>query len=817
MPTSSRLFRLSLAALLLGGWLFNLAATPAPSAPADIIINARAGFDGYYKDGLWVPVRVTISNDGADASGSLRVSVPRNYSAAETIFERVIELPTQSRREFFLYVAPEGYLSDLKVEFVDSKAKTVRGAAVARLVQAGPMDLVFGVLAGSPSAFSVLADIDPLNGSAFVAQLEPADLPTAVKGWQALDALVVSDIDTGTLTPEQRAALAGWVAGGGRLIVAGGPAWQKTAAGLQDLIPLLPAGTQTLGGLASLGAFASAIAPVGNAVVTLGALMPDAATLATAEGLPLIVARPSGYGEIFYLAADPAFAPLKGWDGVEGLFRSLLARSKDKPMWASGFRNWSPAKDAVSALPTLELPSTFQICGFLFIYLLVIGPLNYLVLKRLKRRELAWITIPVIVFFFSGITYFSGYQLRGTRATLHQLSIVQVWPDSDLAQVDELVGLYTPRRSSYNLEFPAGFLVRPLPLYTGYGSPSTIKLQQGDKTLLTGLLADVGGVEAFVAQGQVPAPRFDSNLTLAVVNGVVTLQGTVTNQSDLALSDVVLLAPGGSGSVSRLGDFKPGEAKNIALSLYNSRAMQTNVNVIVSPQLKGSPASPPGYYPPSVYDTTIDDILGSTNYYSDRLLFRRYSLLSATMDSYGGFGRGSGVYLAGWSEKAPISARVTNRGFGTIDLALYLIDLRPTWNLGGATLTVPPGLMTWTVLDPAQAGSPTPYDMYLYPGYDNYSLRFSPAVPLSFSKVRDLTLHLTSYGASGASGLNIYLWDFTEGVWVLHSGLNWGDISIPAPARFIGPRGEIQIKVGVPASASQISIEAMDFTLTVDR
>ncbi len=816
MPTSSRLLRFALALFIFGHWLFSPPATRAQTAP--LVITARAGFDGYYKDGAWIPVRVSVANNGPDLEGSLRVSIPRGYANAEIVFERLIQLPTQSRREFFLYVAPEGYLTDLRVEFFDTQSKTVRATTVARLVQAAAADMVYGVLASSPSAFGGLADLDPLNGTAFVAQLDPADLPPAVKGWQGLDVLVISDVDTGQFSPEQRAALAGWVATGGRLIVAGGPSWQKTAAGLQAVLPLLPAGTQTLGGLAALGAFAALPAPVGNVVVATGALSPDANTLATAEGLPLIVSRSSGFGEVFFLAADPAFAPLKGWDGVKEVLRNLLGRAQDKPMWASGFRNWSPANDAVKALPTLELPSTWQICGFLFVYLLIIGPLNYLVLSRLKRRELAWLTIPAIVFVFSGVTYLTGYQLRGTRATLHQLALVQVWPDSDQAQVDELLGLYTPRRAAYDLEFPTGFLVRPLPVYSGYGTPANVHLQQGDQTLLTGLLADVGGVESFVVQGQVPTPRFESNLTLETVNGVVVLQGTVTNQSALSLSDVVLLAPGGSGSVQRLGDFKPGETQTLAFSLYNSRATQLSSSPLAVP-MTGGAISSPAYYPPSVYDTTIDDILGSSNYYNDRLLFRRYSLLSAAMDSYGVLGRGSGVYLAGWTEAAPVPARVTNRGFDTIDLTLYVIDLNPTWHLGGAVVSVPPALMTWAVLDPAQSGSPTPYDMYIYPGYDDYSLQFTPVFPLAFSQVRDLTLHLTSYGALGSSGLNLSLWDFTENVWVLYKNVAWGDLALEAPARFVGPSGEIHVKVNISSNstASSINIETLDFTLTVEK
>ena len=220
--------------LLLAGWA-GLAgpatALAAPTAPAAAVTLAvHAGFDGYYKDQSWLPVRITVANDGPDTKGTLRVSVPRANGAADLKITRDVDLPTQSRREVFLYIPTESFLSALQVTLSDGK--TDLASASARVVQASTGDLIYGVLAGSPSSFNVLSALKPASGTAYVAQLDAADLPPVSLAWHALDVLVVSDVDTGVLSPEQRTALAEWVASGGRLIVGGGPTWQKTAAGL---------------------------------------------------------------------------------------------------------------------------------------------------------------------------------------------------------------------------------------------------------------------------------------------------------------------------------------------------------------------------------------------------------------------------------------------------------------------------------------------------------------------------------------------------------------------------------------------------------
>ena len=691
-----------------------------------------------------------------------------------------------------------------------SDGKSDLATASARVVPAGAGDLIYGVLAGSPSAFNILGGIKPVSGAAYVAQLEAADLPPVSLAWHALDVLVVSDVDTGVLSAEQRTALAQWVASGGRLIVGGGPTWQKTAAGLGALLPLAPSGTQTLPDAASLAAFAAASAPTGPAVAAIGGLAPDAVTLLSAGSLPLVITRHSGFGQVLFLALDPSFDPLKNWSGQEGLYRNLLSGTAQRPNWAGGLRNWYSARDAINALPGLQLPSALEIVGFLGLYILVVGPINYLVLRRIQRRELAWVTVPALVVLFSAGAYFTGYQVRGGEASLHRLAVVQVWPNADQAQVDGLVGVFSPRRTAYDVVFGPGFLARPMPLDAGNPGGNSFTVQQSDGTLIPAVRLEVGAVEPFVVQGQVPAPAFDSNLTLDVNSSQVTLQGQVTNHSAVALKDAVLLAP---GSVQRLGDLAPGGVASISLPLTDSHASLTAADDVLPAQAANAKPGTAAPSTPSNYDSTIDDILGNTYYYNDREQFRRYSLLSAIIDTYSGNVRGSGVYLVGWSDQSPVVVSLANRNFQTVDSSLYLISLQPKLNLTTGTLAIPPGLMTWMSLDPSPSVSPTPYDLYLY-AKSGVSLRFVPVQVLPHDKVQGLTLHLLSYGQTGAAPVNIDLWDYTLNDWVRQPQQKWGDANLANADHYVGPAGDIQVRAYNP-TAQQVSLERIDFTLLV--
>ncbi len=802
----ARLALVLLSFSLLIGPLVTHAAPPAQANP--LTLTARAGFDGFYKDLRWLPIRITVANDGPDTSGTLRVVAPR-YNSADLLITRAVDLPTQSRREIYLYVPTEGYLSSLKVSLFSSQNKEIITQTV-RLAQTNGNDLLFGVVAGSPSAYeSVLAAVDPVNGQAYVARLELEDLPPVTYAWHALDVLIFSDVDTGALTPDQRAALSGWVSAGGRLIVAGGPTWQKTSAGLIDLLPLTPNATTTLPGLDALAKFTSAAAPVGPAVAAIGALAPDAVTLVSQGDVPLVVIRRSGFGQVAFLAVDPAFDPLDQWAGSEGLYRNILTGTAQRPSWSAGLRNWYAARDAINAIPGLDFPSAFLICGFLGFYLIAVGPINYLVLKRLKRRELAWVTIPALVLLFSVGAYLAGYQLRGGQASLHRLSVVQVWPDSPYARVEGVVGLFSPRRAAYDLSFGAGFLARPMPVDAYSGTPTSYTSEQADQTFIRSIRLEVGAVEPFVVQGQMLAPSFTSDLVLNVSQSTPTLRGTVTNHSNLTLTDAVILGPGG---VQRLGELKPGASLTVTLALLDNRASVAPPNDVLPALGNQSPAAAGIFYPPSNYDTTIDDILGNTYYYNDREQFRRYSLLASLIDSYAGGVRGSGVYLAGWTEESPLPVEVVGRPFTTLDRSLYLVALTPRLEVSSGKVVIPPGLMQWLALNPTPSSTPTPYDMYLYQG-NLYELRFVPTQSVPFQEVDSLVMHLTSYGLTGPAAVAVEMWDFTENVWVALTAPRWGDTKLPQPARFVGPGGEIQTRVS-NSGQLQVSVERLDFTLT---
>ena len=505
MSRRSPVIALALLVPLLVAGLSPLTAPPvraeAPRQDRPIQLTARAGFDGYVQTDAWTPVRVEASNDGADISGEIRVTVDP-FTGTRTHYTRPLDLPRGSRKQVTLYVADiAAFGGQVEVELLDARGRVLLVDA-ARVQTVAPTTLLIGVWRDAPQGLAAVARVEPARGGTRVGALAADGLPAEARGWEALDVLVVADADTGQLSLAQREALSAWVAGGGRLVIVGGLGFQRTLAGLADLTPVRARQTEAvrLDALQEMAGGAGARV-AGEAPVAVGPLTGDARVALAQDGVPLVAWRPLGYGRVDFFAPDPNLAPLNRWDGLEAVWRSILARGEARPAWAYGFSGqWEYARQAVAAVPGITLPSVLQLSAFLALYVVLIGPVNYVVLTRLNRRELAWVTIPALIVLFSVVAYVTGFQLRGSRAILHRLAVVQSWEGSDLAQVDGLVGVWSPRRARYGVELEAGVLAQPLDDLAAVSLHGAVEL--GD------VAGDEGAERAAVAgEGRTAPPR----------------------------------------------------------------------------------------------------------------------------------------------------------------------------------------------------------------------------------------------------------------------------------------------------------------------
>src|SRR5260221_3269580 len=553
------------------------AARAHPAQNTQVRLNVEAGYDGYYRANQWMPLLVTLSNIGADLTGEVRVTALGTAGLSAAEYTTNIDLPKQSNKQVFLYITLD-HAQQVKVELATQDGVIADDSIDIKL--APPGEPIYAVITESPRGTVDLQPARTASGAAHQVNWGIRNVPDTAEALRSLDLLLLTDVDSGNLTLNQRQAIEHWVRAGGHLVVTGGPNWQKTQAGVTDLLPLKPTGTTTLTSLPTLGVYAGRPSDALNAtqdtpiIVAQGDLAPDAQVLASASNTPLLLRHPLGGGTVDYLTVDPNLEPISSWTDRDQFWLTLITSTGQQPSWTGGVVSDDMAQQAADLIRGLRLPDVAQLGGFLAIYILMIGPVNYLVLSRLGRRELAWITIPIIVIVSSVIAFLTGLSLRGTQATVNRIALVQVWPGNDQAHVDGVIGLLAPRRSTYTLIAHDGLTLRGLEnqsvlagIDTSLGPP----IFEYPNFEVRNIAIDAGLTATFATSGSLVAKPIDGSAVMTLstqaatpLQNPVTITGTVTNTTGQALEDAVILVSGGSQPIGALGI---GESAKFSINL----------------------------------------------------------------------------------------------------------------------------------------------------------------------------------------------------------------------------------------------------------
>ena len=758
-------------------------------------VEIFAGLDGFCREGDWFPIRVVLENTGANLAGEIHIKSPQAGDLG-SVYAGPFSAPSGSRKTISILAFAGGFFSELEAHLV------VNGQTISitpfPLTCLPPQDILFGVIAEQTTPFNVLIDLDPPVGAAHIAQLSLADITASPFALEPLDAVIISGVETSSLTDNQLTAIAGWVAGGGDLMLTGGPGWDKTLPVFRDLMPFEPTGTTRIPALEEFAAaFGIDQELREESFLTTGDLRPEGEIIAQVDDAPVLIRGASGDGTVSVLMVDPTLAPLRNWGGMIEVYREVFSPSQERNGWSSGFISWEFAREAVSIIPGLDLPPFAWICGLLFIYILVIGPVNYWLLRRWNRREFAWISIPLLVVVFTILTYTVGRTTRGNLPIINRLAVVQSWPDTGFARVDALFGVFSPDRATYSLEIKDNFIPFAIPRNFQTGPDLHTFIQSPNMTSIPTVQVEIGGIKAFGANGQIPATQVQSDLLIDLAPGGARMTGTFTLPPDLTLTDAVLLAP---GTFRGLGDLDNGETVDVDLGLNSARASQASgLGPAYSPNL-----------------STVEEIIGSSYYaaFNDPKTSAKIGLLNALMDPYGSrIDRGFGVFLIGWAEEPILPVELIEENFETLDLTAHIIALPTSINfLPGEPVTIPPGLFHWELLDFNYNRPVGPYNMYLDLGGE-MQMKYNLDASVRFSEVAGLSLHLD--GDQSPSNLpTISLWDFSTESWEAISA-NWGRTEVSNFHRFVTDQGEIRVRAENSAGQSGMYINRLDVSLTI--
>jgi hypothetical protein len=773
-------------------WLAGMVvlAVPASAQTDGLLMKASAAYSGYYKYGEWLPVLVELENQGRDLEAEVQVQV--NSSQGNLVFSAPVSLPSGSRKLVPVYVLANNFSRELDVRLV-SGGQTVLSERTTVRPQPN-ISYFIGLVAPERGALALLSGIKPVGQERpkIVVDLPLAEIPGNAEALRSFDLIVLDDTDTSRLTPDQTQALASWVQQGGRLVIGGGAGAQRTLAGLpESLQPVQVRSTVEINGgdITALAEYSSASPILASGPFLAAQAEPvNSRVLIGSERLPLLFERPSGSGAVYFVALDLTGVPFNGWPGTQDFWQALLGSSASYPegmpfdMSPRQFRANS-LYYPLSNIPSLDLPSIRGVTILLILYILVVGPINYLVLRRMNRLHLAWVSIPIMTALFTLGSFGIGYTLRGNDLVLNKIAIVQVNPSGNAA-VTTYMGLFSPRQQSYEVAVEGEGLLSPMTNYEfnpwdSRGMPANsggeMVFIQDSPSKVKGLTVNQWAMQSFMSEGiWNNFGSFTGDLTLQ--NDV--LVGKVRNESTFTLVDVVVTM---NNRFVRLGDMLPGEEREVNLGVANVQSDR---------------------FGPQLSYRLFQDRFNTGS--ASREIEMKSNIISSVfengmwakeMPSFGvSSGSSTGVLIFGWLDQAPPAVSVANTSITDKTTALVYTSLNFKYPQDGI-VALSPGMIPGRIAVMPQEGGTCGWGTSVHMARGQSEFEYTVPSELIGHRVQSLKLSLWRDNTGLWSMPEISIYDWTTENWTIIQEPIQGINVIEQASGYVSENGLIRVRL----------------------
>jgi hypothetical protein len=547
-------------------------AQTAAAAREPLQINVEPGFGGSMKQDSWFPVKMTITNPGDDVSGDLAVHLTGDGNGGQTVvYAKRIDLPKGSTKSVWFTLPGTTSLNVNNNQIVFYEKGVDKGGRVPfaqgkKAIQANtawPGTLFVGVVARDPDTLNFLTLLNQ-RGYQVDTTLLSEDFPWNVTMLDGMDVLVFNDASTDTLTAEHTKDIEAWVEQGGRLVLAGGAGYAKSAAAFGALSPVDVTGTASVGALPSFVQATGKELLMGDRLTVTTATVKTGETVFSESGIPLVVHQPLGAGSVLYFAYDLALEPVASWSGNSLLWEQVLSEELAGRMTNNGGQNYYgdgmwELEQALEWFPQF-IPPNYKVLVMLFLlYAVVVAPLLYFVLKKADRREWAWFAIPAIALITSGLFYGAGASGRGS--TLAQTLSTSELTGTGAATRTAASSVFVPNGGDYMLGWEGERHLMRNTSYNG-GGPSGSQTDlvihsEQDRTVVEFKDVPFWSVRKIYGAGEkvTDAGMFEYTQSIEALQ----VTGEVVNRTNHDLYEAGIMY---GGQWIRIGTLKRGEKKN---------------------------------------------------------------------------------------------------------------------------------------------------------------------------------------------------------------------------------------------------------------
>lgn len=572
------------------------------SATPELKVKVSAGFDGKAKYGKGGPITVEVENNGTSSfSGDMVIDTMQSYEsgvgevfpldigAGETkvvtfINSKMFDFNMYGTNTKSIFFYEGGWKKGKEIEHKGSQTVTVAMYHDDTKIITAFTDNIDRLSALKGMQLSNYPNTQLIDASKIAA----VKLPDESAGWGPTDVIIVDEYPIADMSAVEQEALVNWVRSGGVIIFGGSDHVAVESGVFAEHLPLTLSDSTTI------------VPDVFNVwtegegfdkevTIAQSSLNSDAKILFASDSNILAASKPVGKGMVVQTAFSVGDEPFSKMHGAHAFWKKLL-NTVDQSMISGGMMpyyndplesmRWTIG-NSNEIFPSFKVSAPL-IFGVIIIYIIIIIPVLYIILKRKDKREHAWWIIPTISIAVSVFIFAYGARDRIGQAQVQQTSVFDVDQDGTLTGyfVDSILTnkagdfIFTaPRETTLSTYTPysMGMFFGSSNMGTNAHKRAIMERDAAGSTLH---LRNIGYWDVATLYGQTSLAingSYDANLTVKDKQ----LTGTITNNFPFPVKDVAIWS--GNKQIA-VGDLGPGETTNVNETLKTSTLLPKRSN-----------------------------------------------------------------------------------------------------------------------------------------------------------------------------------------------------------------------------------------------
>ena len=463
-------------------------ATPPTNGESFRVDQIQIGIEDQFRLGCWTQARVSIWSPRVYDNARVEIELPDGEGVQSVHITEGLMMPSgESQLVTNLKVGRAD--GDLAVRvFADEELlgeKTFSAGDVASGVAGNQYIVVsLGEDLGVRETIAMRREASEQR-TVHVRVTEPGSLPREWLGYGGVNLIVIptskQSVAAG-MTAQQWSALKTWVRMGGRVILSAGDESEPVLApgsAAADLLPGIFDGVRLQRETSNFEGYAgktrmslSSYPRESDASFRLPmAILDDIrGNVELYEGLgsertPAIIRSSYGFGHVIFLAVDLDLAPIARWkDGRRRILKKLidLCLGEEKrddvlgqysQMTQIGFSDLTgQLRSALDQFSGSALVPFSWIACLVGLYIVLIGPVDYFLLRRLDRRfSLTWLTFPLGVFAACLLAVWLTQLWKGQAMALNQATVIDIDSQTGVLRGNTWGHLFSPVNRRYDI------------------------------------------------------------------------------------------------------------------------------------------------------------------------------------------------------------------------------------------------------------------------------------------------------------------------------------------------------------------------------